>query len=110
MVLLRSGKLIGRLFKAEEALKRMDQASEEELDQFTTQANQLSALVTLLNVRPSTSEVDDVRLHVTENCLPQDQEESNWGPKISDPGPDQIYPSCKLRETIDVDPKLETSQ
>ena len=110
MVLLRSGKLIGQLFKAEEALKRMDQASKEELDQFTTQPNQLSALVTLLNIRPSTSEVDDVRLHVAENHLPQDQEESNWGPKISDPGPDQIYPSSKLRETIDVDPELETSQ
>jgi hypothetical protein len=33
-----------------------------------------------------------------------------WGPKTADPGPDQVYPSDKLKEVIDVDPALEPTQ
>jgi hypothetical protein len=33
-----------------------------------------------------------------------------WGPKTSDPGPDQIYRSDQLQEVIDVDPQLDLEQ
>ena len=41
---------------------------------------------------------------------PQDPEHLGWGPKTTDPGPDQVYPSDKLKEVIDVDPALEPAQ
>jgi len=41
---------------------------------------------------------------------PVDAERLHWGPKTTDPGPDQTYPSEKLRELIDVDPSLEPEQ
>ena len=71
------------------------------------QAVQLAMLVSALNVSTSAGEVNDIRLHIVEEVQFQHQEEANWGPKTSDPGPDQIYPSDKLRETINVDPELK---
>ena len=41
---------------------------------------------------------------------PQDPEHLGWGPKTADPGPDQVYPSDKLKEVIDIDPALEPAQ
>jgi hypothetical protein len=38
------------------------------------------------------------------------EEHSGWGPKTTDPGPDQFYPSKELREVIDVGPSLSTEQ
>lgn len=67
-------------------------------------------LVLALHVKPFTDKVNDVGLLVAEEAQLQNQEESNWGPKTSDPRPDQIYPSDRLRETINVDPELESLQ
>ena len=39
-----------------------------------------------------------------------DSESTGWGPKTTEPLPDQIYSSDKLREIIDVDAALSPSQ
>ncbi|HEX9613546.1 MAG TPA: reverse transcriptase domain-containing protein [Candidatus Bathyarchaeia archaeon] len=109
-VLLRSGELIGRISRAEDSLKKINQASKAELDLFTTRAAQLAALVPILNAKPMTPEVNNVGLRTAEEVQTSEHEETNWGPKTTDPGPDQIYPSDKLRETIDVDPELTSAQ
>jgi len=108
-ILLRSGELIGRLSKAKEALKSKEQISKEELGKFTARAAQLAVLVPTLNhaqpgVANSPSAPMDAELQ------PPAVAENTWGPKTSDPGPDQVYPSDKLRDIIDVDPELEPSQ
>ena len=41
---------------------------------------------------------------------PSDTEYLGWGLKTADPGPDKIYPSDKLGEVIDIDPKLDLEQ
>jgi hypothetical protein len=41
---------------------------------------------------------------------PTNTEHLGWGPKTTDPGPDKVYPSKKLREVIDVDLLLEVQQ
>ena len=109
-VLLRSGELIGRISQAEDSLKKTNQASKAELDLFTTKAAQLAALVPILNAMPLTPEVNDIRLRVAEKAQSSENEETNWGPKTTDLGPDQIYPSDKLQETIDVDLNLTSAQ
>ena len=109
-ILLRSGELIGQISRAEDSLKKTNQASKAELDLFTTKAAQLAALVPILNATPLTPEVNDIRLHVTEKAQSSENEETNWGPKTTDPGPDQIYPSDKLQEMIDVDLNLMSTQ
>jgi hypothetical protein len=53
---------------------------------------------------------DKTTQDLIEAVEPQDTEHLGWGPKTTDPGPDRIYPSDKLREVIDVDPALEPSQ
>ena len=45
-----------------------------------------------------------------EESQPPETEETSWGPKTSDPGPNQVYPSDKLREIIDIDPDLDPAQ
>lgn len=107
-ILLRSGKLIGRLSKADEALKKINRISEEELNHFILKAAHLATLVSALNATPSINEVKDVELHAGEET--QSQGETTWGPKTSDLRPDQIYPSNELRETIDVDLELSSFQ
>ena len=101
-VLLWSGELIGQISWAEDSLKKINQASRAELDLFATWAAQLAALVPILNAMPSTPEVNDVGLHVAEETRTSEHEETNRGPKTTNPGPDQIYPSDKLWETINV--------
>ena len=108
-ILLRSGELIGRISKAKESLKSENQIPKEELDKFTARAAQLAALVPTLNHAPSET-ASDPSVPLAEELQPPGLEEIIWGPKTSDPGPDQVYPSDKLRETIDVDPELEPSQ
>lgn len=88
----------------------MDQASKDEFEHFATQAAQLASLVPLLDTKPLTSEVNDIGPHAAEGLQSQDLEEYNWGPKTLDPGPDQIYPSSQLRETINVDAELDPAQ
>lgn len=41
---------------------------------------------------------------------PKEDEHAGWGPKTTDLGLDQIYPSTKLREVIDIDPQLDPGQ
>ena len=108
-ILLRSGELVGRLTRANEALKNTSQVSQDELNQFAARAGQLAALVPSLNEKlpdvshePPTSASEEQPL--------SEPDKVNWGPKTSDPGPDQVYPSEKLREIIDVDPELGTAQ
>ena len=70
---------------------------------------QLAALVPMLNHSPSETPNDPL-VPPTEEVLPPGCEETIWGLKTTDPGPDQIYPSDKLREIIDVDLELEPAQ
>jgi len=108
-VLLRSGELVGHLFKAKEALKSADQLPQTELDKFSSRAVQLTALVSSLNtLSPTTSPISATP--PAEDPTPPESGETNWGPKTSDPGPDQIYLLDKLQDIIDVDPELGPSQ
>jgi len=106
---VRSRELIGRISRAKESLKNKDQISKEELDKFTAQAAQLAALVPTLDPTPLKTSSDPSET-IAEELPPPGLEETIWGPKTSDPRPDQVYPSDKLREIIDVDPELEPSQ
>ena len=108
-ILLRSGELVGLLTKAKESLKNSDQVSQAELDQFAARAAQLAALVPTLDEKQPAVSRSPPTAYV-EEPPPSESEEVNWGPKTSDPGPDQVYPSEKLREIIDVDPELGTAQ
>jgi hypothetical protein len=108
-ILLRSGELIGRLSKAKDSLKSADQVTKTELNLFSARAAQLATLVPTLDTTPP-ADPDSALAPTEEELQPPDLEESIWGPKTSDPGPDQIYPSDKLREIVDVDPELEPSQ
>ena len=40
----------------------------------------------------------------------EDSESAGWGPKTTEPTPDQIYSLDKLREVIDVDATLNPDQ
>ena len=94
-ILLRSGELIGQISRANESLRNKSQLSKAELDHFTTQASQLAALVPAWNQAPAETS-NGTSVPSTEELQPPDSAESIWGPKISDPGPDQVYPSNKL--------------
>jgi hypothetical protein len=80
-----------------------------ELDQFTSQASQLTVLVLNQEVKNETAQ-ENVALESLEAVELQDAEHLGWGPKTTDPGPDCIYPSQKLKEVVDVDPALDPSQ
>jgi hypothetical protein len=80
-----------------------------ELDQFKSWASQLAVLVLSQEVKNETTQ-ENVALESLEEVELQDVEHLGWGPKTTDPGPDHIYPSQKLKEVIDVDPALDPSQ
>ena len=46
----------------------------------------------------------------TPGIVSEDSESASWGPKTTEPMPDQIYLSDKLREVIDVDAALNPDQ
>jgi hypothetical protein len=108
-VLLRSGELVGHLFRANNALLSAEDLSATELNRFLTKATQLATLASNLDDKKTTSTPLQGPL-TTEDVEPQDTEHLGWGPKTADPGPDQIYPSEKLRDVIDVDPALNPTQ
>ena len=78
-----------------------------ELDKFAKQTTCLATLVPSLDTwtRPPPT---DLMQRVEDQ--PQDPEHLGWGPKTADLGPDQVYPSDKLKEVIDIDPALEPAQ
>ena len=89
-------------------LKSAKELSEEERITFLSRATQLAMLVPNLDrVREVPAEKEPT--HETYSD-PEGTEHLGWGPKTTDPGPDQVYPSAELREIIDVDPELEPAQ
>ena len=86
---------------------------------FVTRVANLATLIPRLNTRSDAATATQTLPHsnpkateplAAEEVEPTDTEQLGRGPKTADPGPDQIYPSAKLREVIDVDPLLETTQ
>ena len=106
-VLLRSGELVGHLFRTSDALRMKEELSEDELDSFTVKAIQLSTLISNLDMKADSNPSQSTTTQ--EVVEPADTEHLGWGPKTADPGPDQVYPSDKLREVIDVNPALDVT-
>ena len=106
-LVVRAGELIGHLRRAQSALKAQEHMTPHELDEFAKRTACLATLVPSLDTwtRPPPA---DLKQRVEDQ--PQDPEHLGWGPKTADPGPDQVYPSDKLKEVIDVDPALEPAQ
>ena len=79
----------------------------QELDEFTQRTACLATLVPNLDAwtQPPPSDLQ----HSIEDHL-QDPKHLGWGPKTVDPSPDQVYPSDKLKEVVDIDPALEPAQ
>ncbi len=118
-IIVRQGELLGHLFKADEALETAAALTEPEMNAFVTRVANLATLISKLNTRFDTATAMQVSSHsnpqvtkplAAEGAEPTDTEHLGRGPKTADPGPDQIYPSAKLREVIDVDPSLEATQ
>jgi hypothetical protein len=106
---LHSGELLGHLFRTESALRTAKELSIPELLRFTNRVTQLATLILSLDAMSETSS-DKPATAENEEAQPHNMEHLGWGPKMMDPGLDQIYPSEKLREVIDVDPALEPDQ
>jgi hypothetical protein len=119
-IIVRSGELIGHLFRADKALKAASDLSAAELSVFARKASLLASLVPDLDRLTKGSDPAKTTLRRSEPAKddrkdlepvePTDTEYLGWGPKTADPGPDQVYPSEKLREVVDVDPQLDQAQ
>jgi hypothetical protein len=108
-IILRSGKLIGHIFQADEVLHSEKELLIEELASFTSKATWLSTLASSLST--ATEATPPLQEPATQNeAKPHDTEHLGWGPKTADPGLDHVCPSEKLREVIDVDPALSAEQ
>ena len=94
---VKSGGLLGHLSNAKNSLKSSANLSEAEWALFHNQVSLLAVLVPSLDTQPEqnpfTSEVPGMAL--------EDSESASWGPKTTEPSPDQIYSSDKLQEIID---------
>ena len=88
-------------------LKAQEHMTLHELDEFTKQTAGLAVLVPSLDMWTRLPPTD---LMQRVEDQPQDPEHLGWGPKTADPGPDQVYPSDKVKEVIDVDPALKPAQ
>jgi hypothetical protein len=108
-VQLHAGNLLGFLTKASDTLKSVRSLSGLELNQFKNRASQLAVLVLNQDVLNETSQ-ESVARESIETVEPQDVEHLSWGPKTTDPSPDHIYPSQKLKEVVDIDLALDPSQ
>lgn len=97
---VRSGELLGTIRKAKDTLRPKSELSDSELNELATKTTMIATLIDGL---------DEVKTRATPEPSKEDPE-SNWGPKTTDPGPEQIYPSEMLREFIDVDPSLRPDQ
>ena len=118
-IIVRQGELLGVLSKADKALKSTAELTEAERNAFVVRVANLATLIPKLNPSLDTATATQGLLHLdlkvakplaAEGVEPADMEYLRKGPKTADPGPDQIYPSVKLREVIDVDPSLEATQ
>jgi hypothetical protein len=118
-IIVRSGELVGHLFKASKTLKAAKNMSEQEIEAFSKRASYLATLIPKLSSRNEETKEESFNnnnesIAATSRDLeevdPTDTEHLGWGPKTADPGPDRIYPSEKLRKVINVDPQLEPSQ
>jgi hypothetical protein len=98
--------LVGLLSKTSATLKTSHDLTEAELKSFKDKAALLAVLVPTLSYSPDSV----AREMPMGEQAPVDAERLHWGPKTTDPGPDQTYPSKKLRELIDMDPSLEPEQ
>jgi hypothetical protein len=107
-ICIRTGELIGHLFDAINMLKSAKELSETELREFTNHAAQLTTLIPSLDTMNGITPQDPASL--SQEVEPIDTEHLGWGPKTTEPGPDQIYPSKRLHEFIDVDPSLTPMQ
>jgi hypothetical protein len=109
---VRSGELLGHLYKADNTLKAVTDMTPRELRRFEAKASHLATLINKLDPRasPDTTIRPPSLNPEAKESEPADTEYLGWGPKTSDPGPDKIYPSDQLRDVIDVDPKLNPKQ
>ena len=94
--------MLGYLSNAKDSLE----LSEAEQALFHNQASLLTVLVPNLDAR---HEKNPFTLE-TPGTVSEDSESAGWGPKTTEPAPDQIYSSDKLREVIDVDATLSSDQ
>ena len=93
-IILRAGELIGQLHRAKDVLKTLKDLAPPEHDEFVKHSACLAALVPMMDSLPKLSEGERVQDNTSE--IP-DVEHLGWGPKTTDPGPDQVYPSDKLK-------------
>src|SRR6266849_2227505 len=105
-ICVRSGELLGYITIAKSSLQAAVDLSEKERALFERHASLLAILVPDLDARreqnPFASENHDM--------VSEDSESTGWGPKTTEPSPDQVYSSEKLREIIDVDSALGHEQ
>ncbi len=105
-ICVRSGELLGYITIAKSSLQAAVDLSEKERALFERHASLLAILVPDLDARreqnPFASENHDM--------VSEDSESAGWGPKTTEPSPDQVYSSEKLREIIDVDSALGHEQ
>ena len=118
-IIVRAGELLGHLYKACDSLKAVADATPLEIKTFEAKASRLANLANKLDPRslpsktiPQASESTSSHMPTLEFGNPDtaETEHLGWGPKTSDPGPDQIYRSDQLREIIDVDTQLNLEQ
>lgn len=99
-ICVRSGELLGVIRKVDQALRPKADLSESKLNELATKAAMISTLIDGL---------DKAKTQSTPTS-PQEELESNWGPKTTDPGPERVYPSDQLCKFINVDPSLKPEQ
>lgn len=115
-IVVRSGELLGHLFKADQTLKAAMDMMAPELQAFTRKASHLATLIMKLDSTAKGPQAAPTSYTLPpmppglEEVEPTNTEHLGWGPKTVDPGPDQIYLSKTFRESIDVDPQLNPSQ
>jgi len=102
----RSGELLGRLSIAKDSLRTALDLSKKEQALFYNQASLLAVLVPGLDARSEQNPFASGNPPTSS----EDSESAGWGPKTTEPSPDQIYSLDMLREIIDVDPALSPDQ
>jgi len=105
---LRAGETLGQVFVANDALKASSKLTEAEQCSFTKRVAQLASLAPNLDTVQASPQGTDKLSEVETEA--QEPEALGWGPKTTEPSLDQIYPSEKLREVIDIDPSLKPEQ
>ena len=118
-IIVQAGELLGHLYKACDSLKAIADATPLEIKTFEAKASHLANLANKLDPQNLPSETIPQASGSTLSHMPTlefidpdtaETEHLGWGPKTSDPGPNQIYHLDQLREIIDVDPQLNLEQ